>query len=99
MFSRWFESHRIWVSALIVDEVCDRPSHWRSEKLLNEWLAESGIPAICGVDTRALTKHIRESGTLLAKIVYRTENIDKSFKNVVDPNNINLIKDVSISVS
>jgi carbamoylphosphate synthase small subunit len=94
-----FESHRIWVSALIIDELCDRPSHWRSEKLLDEWLTESGIPAICGVDTRTLTKHIRESGTLLGKIVNHTEKLDKSFDNVIDPNKINLIKDVSISVS
>lgn len=95
---RWFESHRIWVSALIIDEICDRPSHWRSEKLLDKWLAESGIPAICGVDTRTLTKHIRESGTLLGKIVNHTEKLDKSFDNVIDPNKINLIKDVSISM-
>lgn len=99
LFYRWFESHRIWVSALIVDEVCDRPSHWRSEKLLEEWLAESGVPAICGVDTRTLTKHIRESGTLLGKIVNFNKQLDKSFDNVIDPNKINLIKDVSISVS
>lgn len=84
---------------MIVDEVCDRPSHWRSEKLLDTWLAESGIPAICGVDTRTLTKHIRETGTLLGKIVDYASNLDKNFKNVVDPNKTNLIKDVSISVS
>lgn len=84
---------------MIVDEVCDHPSHWRSEKLLGEWLAENGIPAICGVDTRTLTKHIRDSGTLLGKIVDHTTRIDKDFKNVVDPNKINLVKDVSISVS
>lgn len=67
--------------------------------MLDKWLAESGIPAICGVDTRTLTKHIRESGTLLGKIVNQTEKLDKSFDNVIDPNKINLIKDVSISVS
>lgn len=83
---------------MIVDEVCDRPSHWRSEKQLNTWLVESGIPAICGVDTRTLTKHIRKSGTLLGKIINATD-VDKNFSNVVDPNKINLIKDVSISVS
>lgn len=84
---------------MIIDEVCDRPSHWRSEKLLDEWLVENGIPAICGIDTRTLTKHIRERGTLLGKIIDYTEKIDKCFKNVVDPNKINLIKDVSISVN
>lgn len=98
-FCRWFESHRIWVSALIIDEICDRPSHWRCQKLLEEWLTENGIPAICGVDTRTLTKHIRESGTLLGKIVDHSVQIDKNFKNVIDPNKINLVKDVSISVS
>jgi len=67
--------------------------------LLSEWLAENGIPAICGVDTRTLTKHIRDNGTLLGKIVDCNEKIDKNFKNVVDPNKINLVKDVSISVS
>jgi len=67
--------------------------------LLSEWLAENGIPAICGVDTRTLTKHIRDNGTLLGKIVICNEKIDKNFENVVDPNKINLVKDVSISVS
>jgi len=84
---------------LIVDELCNRPSHWRSEKLLNDWLAENDIPAICGIDTRQLTKHIREKGTLLGKIVDQTEKLDKCFTNVVDPNKINLIKDVSTPVS
>jgi len=51
------------------------------------------------VDTRTLTKHIRESGTLLGKIVNRTEKLDKNFENVIDPNKVNLVKDVSISVS
>lgn len=51
------------------------------------------------MDTRTLTKHIRESGTLLGKIVNKDQNIDKSFKTVVDPNKMNLIKDVSIPVS
>ncbi|XP_050534647.1 CAD protein [Daktulosphaira vitifoliae] len=92
---RWFESHRIWISALIVDEVCDQPSHWRSEKLLNNWLAENEIPGICGIDTRALTKHIREKGTLLGKII---QHVDKDFTNIVDPSTINLVKDVSISI-
>lgn len=67
--------------------------------MLSEWLVENGIPAICGVDTRTLTKHIRDNGTLLGKIVDSNEKIDKNFENVIDPNTVNLIKDVSISVS
>lgn len=65
---RFFESlNKIWVAGLIVDELCEKPSHWRSEKTLSEWMKEYNIPGLCGVDTRALTKKIREKGTLLGK--------------------------------
>lgn len=63
---KFFESiKKIWVAGLIVDEICEKPSHWRSEKTLSEWMKEYNIPGISGVDTRALTKKIREKGTLL----------------------------------
>lgn len=63
---KFFESiKKIWVAGLVVDELCERPSHWRSEKSLSDWMKEYDIPGICGVDTRALTKKTREKGTLL----------------------------------
>lgn len=68
---KFFESlNKIWVAGLIVDELCEKPSHWRSEKTLSEWMIEYNIPGLCGVDTRALTKKIREKGTLLGKFVF-----------------------------
>lgn len=65
---RFFESlGRIWVAGLIVDELCERPSHWQLKQRLCEWMAAHGVPGVCGVDTRALTKRIREQGTVLGE--------------------------------
>lgn len=58
------ESRRPWLSALIVRETCDDYSNWRAASTLDEFLAEHGIPALAEVDTRALTRHLRDRGTL-----------------------------------
>jgi carbamoyl-phosphate synthase small subunit len=57
-----FESDRIQPAGLIVREACDQPSNWRSKKTLDQLLKETNIAAIQGLDTRALTKHIRNGG-------------------------------------
>lgn len=65
---RHFESNnRIWTAGLVVGEICDEPSHWRSKLTLSEWMARHGVPGISGIDTRALTKKIRENGTILGE--------------------------------
>ena len=53
----------------IVRDLCDYPSNFRCESTLGEYLKECGIPGICGVDTRELTRIIREHGVMNAKIV------------------------------
>ena len=53
----------------VVRELCESPSNFRSEGGLNEFLKEHNIPGICGVDTRAITRIIRENGVMNAKIV------------------------------
>lgn len=58
------ESRRPWVSALIVREVCEEYSHWRAGTSLNRYLAHAGIPGLAGLDTRALTRHLRAHGTM-----------------------------------
>jgi carbamoyl-phosphate synthase small subunit len=60
-----FESTRIQVRGFVVKEQCIQPSHWRSKKTIEEYLAENGIPGIYGVDTRAITRHIRAQGTMM----------------------------------
>ena len=66
-----FESGKCWVTAYIVRERCEKPSNFRSEKTLGEYLKEQGIPAVCGVDTRELTRIVREAGVMNAAITFR----------------------------
>lgn len=58
------ESRRPWVSALLVREYCDDYSNWRAAESLDDYLARNGIPGLCEFDTRALTRHLRDHGTL-----------------------------------
>lgn len=64
-----FESSRIHVAALVVGYYSEDFSHYLAKSSLAQWLKENGIPAICGVDTRALTKRIREKGSMLGRVL------------------------------
>ena len=55
------ESRALFLSGLVIGDLTE-PSNWRSEKSLDDYLKENGVPGIYGVDTRALTLHIREHG-------------------------------------
>ncbi|HTE73554.1 MAG TPA: glutamine-hydrolyzing carbamoyl-phosphate synthase small subunit [Actinomycetes bacterium] len=58
------ESARIWVSGYVVRDPARRPSSWRSCRSLGEELASQGVVGVSGVDTRALTRHLRERGAM-----------------------------------
>ena len=64
-----FESHGTDIGGLVVRECCDTPSNFRSTKTLEEELEEHGVPCLSGIDTRMLTKVIRETGRPMAAIV------------------------------
>ena len=64
--------------------------------VLGEWLKEEGVPGIEGIDTRALTKIIREKGTMLGKIVM--DDMDGGRIDFLDPNKMNLVAEVSTKV-
>jgi len=85
-----FESNRVQVTGLIVSDYSDEFSHWNAGTSLSDWLVKNQVPALCGIDTRALTKIIREKGAMLGKIVFDNEELD-----FVDPNQINLVQQVS----
>ncbi len=87
--SKYFESEKIQISALVVSSLSKEHNHWNSHLSLNEWLAENRIPAIQGIDTRALTKMLRERGVMLGKII-----ADKDVE-IEDPNKRNLVAEVS----
>jgi carbamoyl-phosphate synthase small subunit len=88
---RYFESYALHITGLIISDYTDEYSHWNANKSLGTWLKEYEIPGIYGIDTRELTKILREEGTMLGKIVCRNQDVD-----LVDPNLVNLVKQVSI---
>ena len=63
-----FESRRIQVSALIVRQHCDAPSHGSSDRTIHEFLHSHGVPGISGVDTRAITRRLRSRGVMMGAI-------------------------------
>lgn len=62
------ESQRIWVAGYAVRDPARRPSNWRSRRSLDEELANQGVVGISGLDTRALTRHVRERGAMRAGV-------------------------------
>ncbi|HYM82477.1 MAG TPA: glutamine-hydrolyzing carbamoyl-phosphate synthase small subunit [Candidatus Limnocylindria bacterium] len=59
-----WESDKLRAQAVVCREVCDVPSNWRSQGRLEDLLEVRGVPGICGVDTRALTRHLRDRGVM-----------------------------------
>ncbi len=87
---KYFESENIHISALIISDYSEKHSHWNASQSLGEWLKQENVPALFGIDTRMLTKIIREKGSMLAKIIFE-EDIP-----FYDPNIVNLVAEVSI---
>jgi carbamoyl-phosphate synthase small subunit len=98
-----FESVGIKVTGLVIQELCKMPYHWASERTLDQWLKSEGIPGIYDIDTRMLTKKLREKGVMLGILeVYkkgeepdRKELLEK-VKHVPDPNLRDLAGEVTI---
>jgi carbamoyl-phosphate synthase small subunit len=88
---KYFESDCIQVQGLIVAEWSEEYSHWNAKKSLAEWMQECDIPGICGIDTRALTKRLREQGVMLGKILYNDDTLEFE-----DHDTRNLAAEVSI---
>jgi carbamoyl-phosphate synthase small subunit len=69
-----FESTHPWVEGFVVKENCPFPSNWRSQESLSDYLKRHGIIGMEGIDTRALTKHIRTVGAMRG--ILSTEDLD-----------------------
>ncbi|MGE5402859.1 MAG: glutamine-hydrolyzing carbamoyl-phosphate synthase small subunit [Ignavibacteriales bacterium] len=89
---RNYESDAIHVRGLIISDYSENYSHWNATKSLSEWMCEQDIPGIFGIDTRMLTRKLREKGTMLGKIVFDAES-EPVF---TDPNATNLVGEVSV---
>lgn len=68
-----FESDSVKPRAVIVGDACSQPSNWRSETTLDAFLKSKGVPGLEGVDTRRLTKHIRDGGVSMAVLTTKPE--------------------------
>lgn len=82
----FYESHKLHITGLIVSDYSFEFSHWNAERSLSDWLKEAEIPGIFDIDTRALTKILREKGSMLGKIEFEEETTD-----FYDPNKENLV--------
>lgn len=87
---KFYESYALHIQALIISDYTEEYSHWNAKKSLGDWLKEYEIPGIYGIDTRALTKILREKGTMLGKIIYDNQDVE-----LYDPNKENLVAQVS----
>jgi carbamoyl-phosphate synthase small subunit len=89
---KFFESDKMHISGLVISDYSLNYSHWNAAKSLGDWLKENKIPGIYGVDTRYLTKILREKGSMLGKIIVNDKDVP-----VYDPNLDNLVDQVSTS--
>lgn len=69
----FMESDRIHASAIIVSDYSEKFSHWNAKESLADWLKREEVPGICGIDTRQLTKVLREHGVMMGKIIFDDE--------------------------
>jgi len=89
---KYFESEQIHCRALIVSDYSEDFSHWNGKRSLSDWMVEQKIPGITGIDTRMLTRRLRDKGTMLGKIII-DENEKIDFEDV---NKLNLVGEVSV---
>lgn len=82
---KYYESNKLHISGFIISDYSFEFSHWNAQKSLSDWLKEHNVPGLFDIDTRALTKILREKGSMLGKIEFG-EEID-----FYDPNKENLV--------
>ena len=88
---RYFESDKIHIQGLVISDYSFNYSHWNAKKSLAEWLKEHNVPGIFDVDTRELTKKIREKGAMLGRLIINDKDVG-----FYDPNKADVVKEVTI---
>ena len=93
----YMESDKIYASAIIVSDYSEAYSHWNAKESLADWLKREGVPGITGVDTRELTKALREHGVMMGKIIFDglDNQADQVVQDNVDYSSINWVERVS----
>ena len=91
---KFFEGEEISVRGVVVCEYSEGFSHYRGVESFSHWLARKGVSGISGIDTRALTQHLRDNGSQMGQIVLAEENA-RNFSELENPNQKNLVAEVS----
>jgi len=99
---RYFESSGIKVTGLVVQEQCQKPSHWSSVQTLSSWMADEGVPGIEGVDTRALVSTIRERGVMMCVLangsdVASRRELNRLLEKAARYDSVDFVRRVSVS--
>lgn len=92
-----YESKKIWVKGVILAEVSEDFSHYLATSSFSAWLKKNNIPALCNVDTRALTQDLRESGVIMGSISQQplsdyTDKLNGRYVPEVSPTEIQIIE-------
>ncbi|KAI8906555.1 small subunit of carbamoyl-phosphate synthase [Powellomyces hirtus] len=93
-----FEADGIQVQGIIVNDYATKYSHWNAIESLGQWCARYGVPALTGVDTRAVVTLLRERGSTLAEIRVGDEMVNAEQHPIADPNARNLVAEGSTKV-
>lgn len=89
---RYMESEKIHAEAIIVSDYSAEYSHWNAVESLGDWLKREQIPGITGIDTRALTKKLREHGVMMGRIVFDAmDNSQLTMDNYEDVNYVDKV--------
>ena len=96
-----YESDSIKVRGYAIHSL-SRPSHWSSDRKLEDWMEQEKVPGIKGIDTRAVTRKIRNNGTMLGLLKTSDneigqEQVKEELSRLTDPNNKDLVRDVTPS--
>jgi len=97
-----YESRKMFLEGFIVKECSPFPSNWRSQTSLDEFLRKKGIVGIQGIDTRALTAHIRDCGSqqgIISTADFDVSSLIKKAKSSPGLNGLDLVKEVTCSDS
>ena len=91
-----FESAHVQVRGFVVREECLEPNHYLNSRTIDEYLAESGIPGLYGVDTRSITRRLRSVGVMMGIITGRTpEEALEELKKAPDYGEIDFVREVT----
>lgn len=86
------ESKKVWVSAIFIHELAETASNFRKKEDLEEYLVENEIPGLKHINTRKLTKILRNNGTMRGKITSNIDNKDEIIKEIKNYKPVNLVR-------